>query len=165
MGILCVGVMLWAALFSPVNVAAQSPAHPKPCVSFHEVHRSLSAHEAMTKGMPSGYRVYPASDGELLLRVEPVLNGAELVDAQPNIDVRSKQTIIYLHLNKTGAARLAKFSSDNVGQRFAIVVDGRVVIATTIREPLLGGQFQISESFTPDSAAQLATQIRSGDCS
>ena len=50
----------------------------------------------------------------------------------------------------------------NVGRRFAIVLDNRIISAPAIREPILGGTASISGSFTVESASQLAISLRSG---
>ena len=63
-----------------------------------------------------------------------------------------------------GTRTFARFTRNNVGHPFAIVVEGSVVTAPTILEPILGGEGQISGKFTSDSAAQLAGRIRSGTC-
>lgn len=44
------------------------------------------------------------------------------------------------------------------------MIGGRVVSAPVIREPILGGQGQISGSLTVSEAEQLAARIRSGTC-
>jgi preprotein translocase subunit SecD len=165
-GTLCVTVtiMLWAAPWSALEVAAQSLAQPQRCLSFHEVHPSLSTNEALEKGIPAGYRVYPGPDEKLLLRAEPLLHGADMVDAQPSFDERMKRPIIIFRFNAAGRDTFAAFTRSNVGQPFAIVVDGRVVATPIIREPILDGQGQIEGGFTSDSAAQLAARIRSGKC-
>ena len=51
---------------------------------------------------------------------------------------------------------------DNVDKRLAIVLDGRVYSAPVIREPIAGGQAQISGSFTSEEAKNLAIALRAG---
>jgi preprotein translocase subunit SecD len=138
-------------------------------LSFHEVHLSLTAGEAREKGVPVGYRIYPAPDGipwekELLLREEPLLHGGDMADAQPSFDPRMNRPIVTFQFNPAGTRKFGLFTRNNVGRQFAIVVDGSVVTAPIITEPILGGKGQISGSFTSDSAAQLAARIRSGTC-
>ena len=45
---------------------------------------------------------------------------------------------------------------------FAIILDGKVLSAPNINEPILGGSAQISGNFTVDSANSLAIALRSG---
>jgi protein-export membrane protein SecD len=61
-----------------------------------------------------------------------------------------------------GARAFARASTENVGKRFAIVLDDKVLSAPSIREPILGGNGQISGSFTIESANELATLLRAG---
>ena len=49
-----------------------------------------------------------------------------------------------------------------MGKRFAMVLDGRVLSAPSINEPILGGSAQISGNFTVASANALAISLRSG---
>jgi SecD/SecF fusion protein len=49
-----------------------------------------------------------------------------------------------------------------VGLPFAIILDGKVVSAPVIREPILGGSGQISGNFTATTANDLAVLLRAG---
>jgi preprotein translocase subunit SecD len=85
-----------------------------------------------------------------------------MADAQH--DACTSQPIVTFRFNATGARKFAMFARDNVGRPFAIVAGGRVVSAPVIREPILGGQGQISGNLTFPEAEQLASRIRSGTC-
>jgi len=56
----------------------------------------------------------------------------------------------------------AKLTTENVRKPFAIILDGKVLSAPVIEEPILGGTARISGSFTVESANQLAISLRSG---
>src|SRR5581483_3678235 len=56
----------------------------------------------------------------------------------------------------------AQATTENVGQPFAIVLDNEVISAPVIREPITGGQGQISGNFTVQSANDLAILLRAG---
>ena len=64
--------------------------------------------------------------------------------------------------DSTGAKRFARATQENVGLPFAIILDGKVVSAPVIREPILGGSGQISGHFTVPEASDLAVTLRSG---
>ena len=64
--------------------------------------------------------------------------------------------------DQQGGAKFAKLTSENVNKPFAIILDGKVLSAPNINEPILGGSAQISGSFTVESANQLAIALRSG---
>ncbi|MEM6586076.1 MAG: protein translocase subunit SecD, partial [Pseudomonadota bacterium] len=53
-------------------------------------------------------------------------------------------------------------STENVGYRFAIILDGKILSAPEFNEPILGGSAQISGSFTAETAKKLAIQLNSG---
>mgnify|MGYP001175611000 CR=1 FL=1 len=134
-------------------------------LSFHEVNPNLSAAEAEATRVPIGYKIYPSADQTdqaLVLKEVPVVQGDDLVDAQPGFDQRTNEPIISFRFNQSGARKFGNFTKDNVGRPFAIVLDNKVLSAPVVREPILGGSGQISGSFTVDSANQLAIQLRSG---
>ena len=163
-----VTAMLWASPWSAL-AGAQSPSKHGWCVSFHEVHPSLTAVEAQQRGVPAGYRIYSGPEGvggkeEWLLREEPVLHGGDMVDAQAGFDPRTDLPIVSFRFNTAGTDKFALFTRTNIRRPFAIVVDGHVVTAPVIQEPILAGVGQISGNFTANSAAQLAARIRSGRC-
>ena len=135
-------------------------------LTFHEVHPSISAEEAKQGRPPVGFRVYPSDskkeDYSYLLRETPVVDGADLTDAQPGFDQRTQEPIITFRFNQSAARKFGKFTQENVGRPFAIALDEKVLSAPVIREPILGGSGQISGSFTVESAKDLAVQLRSG---
>jgi preprotein translocase subunit SecD len=53
-------------------------------------------------------------------------------------------------------------TGQRVGLPMAVVLDGVVLAAPIIREPILGGSGQISGGFTIESANNLAILLRSG---
>jgi len=135
-------------------------------LTFHEVHPTTSAEEARQTRVPLGYKIYPSDEGEAggsyLLKEAPVVSGEDLVDAQPGFDQRTNEPIISFRFNQSGARKFGRFTKNNVGVPFAIVLDNKVLSAPVIREPILGGSGQISGSFTVESANDLAIQLRSG---
>ena len=64
-------------------------------------------------------------------------------------------------LDRVGAQNLAE-RSDNVGKRLAIVLDGKIISAPSINEPITGGNGMISGSFSFQEATDLALLLRSG---
>lgn len=135
-------------------------------LTFHEVHPSVSAEEAKMTKIPTGYKIYPSDKGEgggeFLLREQPVVQGADLADAQPGFDSRTGEPVINFRFNQIGARKFANFTKDHVGRPFAIVLDDKVLSAPVIREPILGGSGQISGNFTVEGTNTLAVQLRSG---
>ena len=91
-----------------------------------------------------------------------VLSGDNLIDAKPRMDNQSNETVVSFTLDRVGAKRFAKATSAGVGKRLAIVLDGKIISAPNIREPIIGGSGQITGNFTFQSATDLALLLRSG---
>jgi preprotein translocase subunit SecD len=107
--------------------------------------------------------VLPSNEGQpLVIEKRVVVAGEDLIDAQPGNDQRSGEWVVNFRFNSAGARRFANATRDNVGRPFAIVLDNRVISAPNIREPILGGQGQISGSFTAQTANDLAILLRAG---
>jgi protein-export membrane protein SecD len=145
-------------------------------LTFHDVHPTVTADEAQATRTPYGYKLVPydrPEEGSVLIKESPEVTGEDLVDAQPGFDQRTNEPIISFRFNQSGARKFGRYTKDNVGRPFAIVLDNgvdpatgkrdlKVLSAPVIREPILGGSGQISGSFTVQSANELAVQIRSG---
>ena len=91
-----------------------------------------------------------------------ILSGDNLVDAQPRMDNQVNQTVVTFNLDRVGAKKFAKATSTGVGKRLAIILDGKIISAPNIREPIVGGSGQITGGFTFQSATDLALLLRSG---
>ena len=136
-------------------------------LAFHEVNQQVSVSDAKQTKVPNGYKIYKADpkeggSDEYLLKETPVVDGTDLADAHPGFDQQHNDPIISFRFNQAGARKFGNFTKDNVGRPFAIVLDDKVLSAPVIREAILGGSGQISGSYTPDTANDLAIQLRSG---
>ena len=90
------------------------------------------------------------------------VDGGDLTDAQAGNDQQTGQWVVNFTFNSVGARRFADITRANVGRRFAIVLDNKVISAPVVREPILGGRGQISGNFTAASATDLALLLRAG---
>ena len=91
-----------------------------------------------------------------------ILNGDNLVDAKPRMDTQNNETIVSFTLDRVGAKKFGRATTENVGKQLAIILDGKIISAPSIREPIVGGSGQISGNFTFQSATDLALLLRSG---
>ena len=89
-----------------------------------------------------------------------MVSGENLVDAQPTF--QDGQPVVSIRFDTVGGRRFAQATRANVKRRFAIVLDGRVISAPVINEPIPGGSAIISGSFTAQSAQDLALLLRAG---
>ena len=92
----------------------------------------------------------------------PILDGREVEDAKVAFDNQTNQPIINFKLNSLGASVFGNFTAKNIGNRLAVVLDGKVYSAPVIRERIGGGSGQISGGFTLQEASNVAIALRSG---
>lgn len=90
------------------------------------------------------------------------IKGDSLTDAKQSFEPQTNEPVVSITFDQQGGAKFAKLTSENVNRPFAIILDGEVLSAPNINEPILGGSAQISGSFTVESANQLAIALRSG---
>jgi len=90
------------------------------------------------------------------------LAGERLSDARAGFDQRTSQPIVTFRLDNAGARTFAAITEANVGSPFAIVLDGEVLSAPVIQEPITGGAGQISGNLTAQQASDLAALLRAG---
>ena len=97
-----------------------------------------------------------------VVKRQVLVSGGDLTDAQPGFDQRTNEPIVNFKFNSSGSRKFAQATSENVGVPFAIILDNKVISAPVIREPITGGQGQISGSFTVQAANELALLLRAG---
>lgn len=90
------------------------------------------------------------------------IRGDSLINARAGVDSRNNENVVNIQFDQQGGQKFAQLSTENVGERFAIILDGEVISAPVFNEPILGGAAQISGNFTADSANQLAISLQSG---
>ncbi|HEY2836665.1 MAG TPA: protein translocase subunit SecD [Rhizomicrobium sp.] len=91
-----------------------------------------------------------------------MVSGDRLTDAGGSFDSRTGQPVVSFRFDSVGARQFGDVTKDNVGHRFAIVLDKQVISAPNIIEPILGGSGQITGNFTTESANELAVLLRAG---
>lgn len=106
----------------------------------------------------------PETDGTGRMAVKRYggIKGDSLTNAVASFDDRTNEPIVQITFDQTGGKKFADLTRNNVGKPFAIILDGKVLSAPKIQEPILGGQASISGSFTSASANQLAISLVSG---
>ena len=91
-----------------------------------------------------------------------IMSGENLIDAQPNISSQSNEPTVSFTLDRVGAQKFGRTTTDNVGKRIAIVLDGEIISAPSINEPITSGSGMISGNFSFQEATDLALLLRSG---
>jgi len=114
---------------------------------------------------PPGSQIVPYAEGEggaIAVKRLGGIRGDNLTGAQAGVNQQTNESIVTISFDAQGGAKFAKLTTENVGKPFAIILDGQVLSAPNINEPIIGGNAQISGSFTPESANNLAIALRSG---
>lgn len=121
--------------------------------------------QALEGNVPAGYELKETKKDheKVLVNKETVLQGESISDARADIDTTTGyEPKISLQFNALGSKEFAKLTQEHVGEQLAIVLDGEVLSAPNIREPILTGQAEISGRFSFDEASVLALALRSG---
>lgn len=117
--------------------------------------------------LPPGTFLLPAKDPgggepEFILKRKIAISGERLEQANATFDSPSAAYVVSISFDGLGARQFARITRDNVGKRLAIVLDGQVLSAPVINEPIPGGVAQISGSFTAAEASDLALLLSAG---
>ncbi len=126
--------------------------------------------EALQGRAPIGYEVAtyvdPADAPDptqpyVVVSRQVMIAGDQLEKAEAGFDQYS-QPVVDIGFNSAGATAFARVTRTQVGQQFAMLIDGKVLSAPRINDPILNGQAQISGSFTSESANNLSIALKSG---
>jgi preprotein translocase subunit SecD len=116
----------------------------------------------------SGSQLIPGAEGGdyqgavLAVRRLGGVRGDSLISAEATRDGQTNEPAVTITFDSQGTQRFARLTSENTGKQFAIILDGKVISAPVIREPILGGTSQISGGFTVRQSSQLAIALGSG---
>ena len=91
-----------------------------------------------------------------------LITGERLSDAKPGFDAVTGEPVVTFTFDAAGARVFAALTKENVGRPFAVVLDGDVLTAPVIEQPIIGGSGQIKGNFTAESASDLAALLRAG---
>ena len=92
-----------------------------------------------------------------------LITGDMLADARALPDqMNFGQYYVLMRLNSRGKRTFARVTQENVGRALAIVLDDAIFSAPVIQGPIPGGEAQITGTFTPEEARDLAIVLREG---
>ena len=133
-------------------------------MSFHLVNENITPEQLASGHAPSGTMFLsdvnnPAAKIAVYSRIE--VSGDSLKNSEASFD-QNNMPVVTTEFDASGTRRFAKLTTEHVNERFAIVLDDKVLSAPTIREPIPGGRGQISGGFTLQGAKDLAVLLRSG---
>jgi preprotein translocase subunit SecD/SecD/SecF fusion protein len=114
---------------------------------------------------PFGDELLPMQDDPsqmVAVNSDVAVDGADLENAQASTDPQSGQWVVNFTLNSIGAREFADVTTANTGKPFAIILDGKIISAPVIREPITGGSGQITGNYSAQAATDFALLLRAG---
>jgi len=102
-------------------------------------------------------------------QVEPILvkrkievPGGSLAKANVVNDQQTGGYAVHFKFDSAGARKMGAMTEQNIGHRFAVVLDGKVITSPRILGAIPDGTGEITGSFTADEATQLTTLLNGG---
>jgi protein-export membrane protein SecD len=125
-----------------------------------------------TKIVPIGDELLPDVEGGpvpqgaqqrmLVVQRRIMVAGDRLQRAAAQTNQQTGQWVVTFGFDSVGAREFGDVTKENVGRRFAIVLDKQIISAPVIREPILGGSGEIEGNFTIEAAQNLSVLINAG---
>jgi preprotein translocase subunit SecD len=139
-------------------------------LTFHMVDDTVTLSDVEAGRIPPGSKLLREKIGRgasarevpIVIKERAVITGDMLNRAQGTFSSESSLPIIAFEFNAQGARRFADITRNNVGKRFAAVLDGVVITAPNIRGPILGGSGIIEGDFTIEEANETSVLLNSG---
>ena len=113
--------------------------------------------------LPPDKEILPGQDGFYLVDKYAEITGRMLKDARASYGEKMGfEHVVSFKFNDVGAEKFYQLTSKHYGRSLAIILDGFVISAPRIHEPISGGSGQISGGFTAESSRELALLLQSG---
>ena len=100
-------------------------------------------------------------NGSMLLYRDVALTGEYVENAHQDYD-EHRRPAVALSFNRAGASKFERVTGENVNNRMAIVLDGKIHSAPEIRTKISGGRASITGNFSLAEANDLALVLKSG---
>lgn len=132
-------------------------------LTFQMVDDTVGPEEAAAGRVPPGSVLFPYANGQggEVVRRRVLVDGGSLVRANVGYDENNTPAVDF-RFDGTGARRFGTATTQNVGKRFAIILDDEVISAPSINEPITGGSGQITGGFDVSGAQDLVALLRGG---
>lgn len=133
-------------------------------LTFQMVDETVTPEDIQAGRIPPGSEVLPGDQYApvYVVKKRALVSGEELTNAQQQFDPQSGNPVVALTFNASGGRKFGDLTARNVGKRFAIVLDDKVLSAPVINGPITGGSGIITGNFTVQSANELSLLLRSG---
>ena len=90
------------------------------------------------------------------------MSGDVVTNARDDFDKYRGGSVVHMEMNGEGAKEWEKLTGNNIGNAIAIVLDNQVYSFPNVNSAISGGSSEISGSFTPEEAKDLANVLNSG---
>ena len=133
-------------------------------LTFQMVDDTVSVQEASAGRVPPGSVLLPYPDAPeklILVKRRALVTGEMLTTASSTFDDHGRSAVSF-RFNGQGGRKLGDVTSQNIGKRFAIILDNKVISAPVIQTAITGGSGIITGNFTPETANNLAVLLRAG---
>jgi hypothetical protein len=137
-----------------------SASVPRPIFELRLVESEAGEATEALRNPVEATKPLPESLQNLFVRKEPLLDVSALFSAKVETDQFTGRPVINLEFTAEGQARFAEVTRQHVGRQLAIVVNGQVLSAPVIAEPITGGKAQITGNFSREEAERLAQLIQ-----
>ena len=141
-------------------------------LEFKLVDEGASVEEALKGNVPEDDQVLyqksvdpqsgRATKNPMLVKKRALLTGDTIKTAKVNFSNQGGGAHVSLSFDTRGAKVFDRVTAENVKRRLAIVLDDTIYSAPVIQERISGGEAQITGSFTPEEASDLAIVLRAG---
>lgn len=99
----------------------------------------------------------PGSSMPIYLHPSPIATGADVTSARV-VPAAASRFSVAVEFNSAASARMSSATREHIGRPVAVVLNGRVVSAPTLRSPI-GGSATITGDFTQSEAESLASAL------
>ena len=133
-------------------------------LTFQMVDETATAEDIQAGRIPPGSVLVQSEDQYApyyVLKKRALVSGEELTSASQTFDQNGRPAVGFA-FNGQGSRKFGDATARNVGKKFAIVLDNKVLSAPVINSALPGGSGIITGNFTVESANELSLLLRSG---
>lgn len=153
--------ILFATLFS-VLIASRVAAEPFEIRLVHPSNDAIVSSKVESGDLSNYEKLILKQHGKdevLWVNKKVELNIHDLKNAKAQFPKPPFLPMVALVFTENGAKKLSEFSSRNRKQRVAIILDGRLLIAPVIFEPLTEGRAAFSGDYKPAEIQSIADRI------
>ena len=143
-------VMLLASLAGPGNLPPDKPDE-KPRVKIEFRLAEAAPAEGLTEATEVG------TNKKVYLHKTAGLTNSDIDRAKLGKDADGKP-VVELSFTKDGGKKMAKMTGDHIGKSLAILIDGKVIMAPRINDPI-SDHAMIDGRFTNEEASKLIERI------